>query len=142
MVGNVLTDDYPGHLGVFQFMWSTGLISDQTYRRLNLLGVFQSFIHTSSSCDKILDVANEEPGDIDPYSIFTPTCPGNVSQSNRWLKRINVGVIPDHPLPHYFLRTRMMIYRFTGRGLELYRIFVVGLLCTEKVECFSEVLKS
>ncbi|KAG6676351.1 hypothetical protein I3842_15G147200 [Carya illinoinensis] len=89
MVGNVLTDDYPGHLGVFQFMWSAGLISDQTYRRLNLLCVFQSFIHTSSSCDKILGVANEELGDIDPYSIFAPTCPGNVSQSNCWLKRIN-----------------------------------------------------
>ncbi|KAG6676353.1 hypothetical protein I3842_15G147200 [Carya illinoinensis] len=102
MVGNVLTDDYPGHLGVFQFMWSAGLISDQTYRRLNLLCVFQSFIHTSSSCDKILGVANEELGDIDPYSIFAPTCPGNVSQSNCWLKRINVGVIPDHPLPTLF----------------------------------------
>ncbi|KAG2668144.1 hypothetical protein I3760_15G146500 [Carya illinoinensis] len=89
MVGNALTDDYHDHLGVFQFMWSAGLISDQTYRRLNLLCDFQSFIHTSSSCDKILDVANKELGDIDPYSIFTPTCPGNVSQSNRLLKRIN-----------------------------------------------------
>ncbi|RZC53949.1 hypothetical protein C5167_012818 [Papaver somniferum] len=30
MVGNALTDDYNDHLGVFQFMWSAGLISDQT----------------------------------------------------------------------------------------------------------------
>lgn len=90
MVGNALTDDYHDHLGVFQFMWSAGLISDQTYRQLNLLCDFQSFIHTSATCDKILDIANEELGNIDPYSIFSPTCPANVSQSNRLLKRMNM----------------------------------------------------
>jgi serine carboxypeptidase-like clade 2 len=90
-VGNALTDDFHDHLGVFQFMWSAGLISDQTYRLLNLLCDFQSFIHTSTSCDKILDIANEELGDIDPYSIFSPTCPANVSQSNRLRKRMNVS---------------------------------------------------
>ena len=72
-VGNALTDDYHDHLGVFQFMWAAGLISDKTYGLLNLLCDFQSFIHTSDACDNILDVANEELGNIDPYSIFTPT---------------------------------------------------------------------
>ena len=90
-VGNALTDDYHDHLGVFQFMWAAGLISDKTYGLLNLLCDFQSFIHTSDACDNILDVANEELGNIDPYSIFTPTCPANVSQSNRLLKRMNVS---------------------------------------------------
>jgi serine carboxypeptidase-like clade 2 len=90
-VGNALTDDFHDHLGVFRFMWSAGLISDQTYRLLNVLCDFQSFIHTSTSCDKILDIANEELGDIDPYSIFSPTCPANVSQSNRLRKRMNVS---------------------------------------------------
>ncbi|XP_050272370.1 serine carboxypeptidase II-2 [Quercus robur] len=90
MVGNALTDDYHDHLGVFQFMWAAGLISDKTYGLLNLLCDFQSFIHTSDACDNILDVANEELGNIDPYSIFTPTCFANVSQSNRLLKRMNM----------------------------------------------------
>lgn len=89
MVGNALTDDYHDHLGVFQFLWSAGLISDQTFGQLNVLCDLQSFIHSSDSCNKILDIANDELGDIDPYSIFTPPCTANVSQSNRLLKRRN-----------------------------------------------------
>lgn len=90
-VGNALTDDFHDHLGVFQFMWAAGLISDQTYKLLNLLCDFQSFIHSSSSCEKILDIASEEMGNIDPYSIFTPSCTANVSQSNRLLKKVHVS---------------------------------------------------
>lgn len=86
MVGNALTDDFHDHLGLFEFMWSSGLISDQTYKKLNLHCDFQSFIHSSDSCDNILDIASEELGDIDPYSIFTPPCPANASGSN-WLLR-------------------------------------------------------
>ncbi|KAH7546122.1 hypothetical protein FEM48_Zijuj01G0167100 [Ziziphus jujuba var. spinosa] len=89
MVGNALTDDYHDHLGVFQFLWSSGMISDQTFKLLNLLCDFQSFIHSSNSCDKILDVADEELGNVDHYSIFTPTCSATISQSNQLLKRRN-----------------------------------------------------
>lgn len=90
-VGNALIDDYHDHLGVFQFMWSAGMISDQTFKLLNLLCAFQSFVHTSDSCEKILDIASEELGNVDPYSIFTPTCPTNISQSNQLLKRRHVS---------------------------------------------------
>ncbi|KAK3189636.1 hypothetical protein Dsin_029197 [Dipteronia sinensis] len=90
MVGNALTDDYHDHLGLFQFLWSAGLVSDDTYKLLNVLCDFQSFIHTSSSCDKILDIASEELGNIDPYSIYTPPCTANISQSNHLLKRMHV----------------------------------------------------
>ena len=86
-VGNALTDDYHDHLGLFQFMWSAGLISHETYKLLNVLCDFQSFIHSSSSCNKIREVASEELGNIDPYSIFTPSCSANVSQSKWLLKR-------------------------------------------------------
>lgn len=96
MVGNALTDDYHDHLGVSQFMWSSGLISDQTYKLLNLLCDFESFIHSSGPCDKILDIASEELGNIDPYSIFTPSCPANISLSNHLLKRrLMAGRISD-----------------------------------------------
>ncbi|KAM3762295.1 hypothetical protein ACB098_01G333500 [Castanea mollissima] len=89
MVGNALTDDHHDHLGVFQFLWTTGLISDQTYRQLNLLCAFQPFLNVSDACSNILVVASTELGNIDPYSIFTPPCPANVSQSNRLQKRMN-----------------------------------------------------
>ncbi|KAK6944321.1 Peptidase S10, serine carboxypeptidase [Dillenia turbinata] len=91
MVGNALTDDYHDHLGVFEFMWSAGMISDQTYNMLNDLCDYQSFIHTSASCDKILEIANDELGNIDPYSIFTPPCTNNVTVPNKLLKRLHVG---------------------------------------------------
>ncbi|GMN61586.1 hypothetical protein TIFTF001_030676 [Ficus carica] len=90
MVGNALFDDHYDHLGVFQFMWSAGLISDQTYKLLNLTCDFQSFVHTSNSCEKILGIADKELGNIDPYSIFTPSCYGSGSQSNQLRKRMHM----------------------------------------------------
>lgn len=88
MVGNDLTDDYHDYLGLFQFWWSAGLISNDTYKQLNLLCDYESFVHPSSSCDKFLEVADNELGNIDQYSIFTPSCTASVSQSNRLLKRM------------------------------------------------------
>ena len=92
-MGNALTDDYHDHFGVFQFMWSAGLISDQTYKNLNVRCDFQSFIHPSSECEKILEVADKELGSIDPYSIFTPSCPANaVLSKNKLAKRLRVSI--------------------------------------------------
>ncbi|XP_043706099.1 serine carboxypeptidase II-2 [Telopea speciosissima] len=88
MVGNALTNDFTDHMGVFQFMWSAGMISDQTYKLLNLFCDFESFIHASDQCNKILDIASEELGNIDPYSVYTPACTGNSSSSSRLLKRL------------------------------------------------------
>ncbi|KAM7252714.1 hypothetical protein ACFE04_008223 [Oxalis oulophora] len=91
MVGNALTDDYHDHLGIFQFMWSSGLISDQTYHKLNDLCSNQSLIHSSKACDDILEIASIELGNIDPYSIFTPSCTGaSATQSKQLQKRMRV----------------------------------------------------
>ncbi|TKY73143.1 Serine carboxypeptidase 29 [Spatholobus suberectus] len=87
MVGNALTDDFHDQLGMFEFMWSSGLISDQTYKLLNLLCDFQSVEHPSDSCEKIWEIADKEHGNIDPYSLFTRPCHANVSQSNQLLRR-------------------------------------------------------
>ncbi|KAL6861904.1 hypothetical protein ACP4OV_017604 [Aristida adscensionis] len=90
MVGNALTDDFHDHYGIFQFMWTTGLISDQTYRLLNVFCDFQSFVHTSPQCEKILDLASTEAGNIDSYSIFTPTCHSSFASSkNKVMKRLH-----------------------------------------------------
>ncbi|KAL4571345.1 hypothetical protein LXL04_018103 [Taraxacum kok-saghyz] len=77
MVGNALTDDYSDHMGVFQFMWSAGMISDQTYKKSNELCDKESFIHPSRECDEMIDIGYREMGNIDPYSIFTPPCSAN-----------------------------------------------------------------
>ncbi|KAI3866688.1 hypothetical protein MKW92_041850 [Papaver armeniacum] len=77
-VGNAVTDDYHDDLGIFQFMWSTGLISDQTYKLLNAYCDSESSTHPSSECNKILDVADKENGNIDAYSIYTPSCTATV----------------------------------------------------------------
>ncbi|OMP11489.1 hypothetical protein CCACVL1_00494, partial [Corchorus capsularis] len=57
------------------------------FKLLNVLCDHESFVHNSSACDKILDVASEELGNIDPYSIYTLPCSANVSQSKGLLKR-------------------------------------------------------
>ncbi|KAM3208270.1 hypothetical protein ACQJBY_063132 [Aegilops geniculata] len=89
MVGNALTDDFHDHYGIFQYMWTTGLISDQTYKLLNIFCDFESFVHTSPQCDKILDIASTEAGNIDSYSIFTPTCHSSFASSrNKVVKRL------------------------------------------------------
>ncbi|CAL5187035.1 unnamed protein product [Lathyrus oleraceus] len=80
MVGNALIDDFRDQLGMFQFMWSSGMISDKTFKLLNVLCDFQSVEHPSKSCEKIWETAYEELGNIDPYSIFTATCHANDNQ--------------------------------------------------------------
>ncbi|XP_076885505.1 serine carboxypeptidase II-2-like isoform X2 [Bidens hawaiensis] len=92
MVGNGLTDDYNDHVGLFQFMWTAGMISDQTYKKANELCNRESFIHPSSECDKITEIASQEMGHIDPYSIFTPPCTAD-SLTKWFLKRWHVGQI-------------------------------------------------
>lgn len=94
LVGNALTDDFHDHFGVFQFMWAAGMISDQTYKQLNLVCDFQSFVHTSDQCSKVLDTAYDELGNIDPYSIFTPSCTAKFGVANHLFKRWHrVGLI-------------------------------------------------
>ncbi|KNA17955.1 hypothetical protein SOVF_075210 [Spinacia oleracea] len=95
MVGNALTDDFYDHVGVFQFMWSSGLISDETYKMLNVFCDFESFINESDKCGKIIDIANNELGNIDPYSIYTPSCTANSSSPNKLLKRLMIGHINE-----------------------------------------------
>eukprot|EP01018_Ginkgo_biloba_P005825 Gb_29794 [translate_table: standard] len=74
MVGNALTDDHQDFIGVFEYIWSHGLISDNTYRLLNIFCDFSSFVHTSHLCEGVLDYADKEMGKIDPYSIYTRPC--------------------------------------------------------------------
>lgn len=72
-------------------MWSAGMISDQTYKQANALCHDQSYFRPSEQCDKILEQANEEIGNIDSYSIFTPACTAKFSILNHLLRKSNVS---------------------------------------------------
>ena len=69
-----MTDDYNDYVGTFEYWWTHGLISDDTYKDLKVTCDLQASEHPSVQCAKVLDSANIEFGDIDPYSIYTSTC--------------------------------------------------------------------
>ncbi|KAK1312530.1 Serine carboxypeptidase-like 27 [Acorus calamus] len=74
MVGNAVTDDLHDYVGTFEYWWTHGLISDSTYHKLRIECDLQSSTHPSDMCIKILDDANVEQGNIDPYSIYSRPC--------------------------------------------------------------------
>eukprot|EP00252_Welwitschia_mirabilis_P007122 TRINITY_DN1821_c0_g1_i1.p1 TRINITY_DN1821_c0_g1~~TRINITY_DN1821_c0_g1_i1.p1 ORF type:complete len:513 (-),score=54.54 TRINITY_DN1821_c0_g1_i1:56-1468(-) len=74
LVGNAVTNDMRDYYGIFEFYWTHGLVSDKTYRLLNILCDFTSLVHPNALCDLALEYADNEIGNIDQYSIYTPTC--------------------------------------------------------------------
>jgi len=83
MVGNAVIDDYHDFVGTFEYWWTHGLISDDTYQKLQLACDFDSAAHASEACNQIFEVAYEEQGTIDAYSIYTPTCKKNSSSLHK-----------------------------------------------------------
>ncbi|KAH9326408.1 hypothetical protein KI387_006586 [Taxus chinensis] len=81
MVGNAVTDAYNDYIGTFEYWWSHALISDSTYKLLKDTCDFTSSQHPSDPCQIALNQADMEQGNIDAYSIFTPSC--NISGSQR-----------------------------------------------------------
>ncbi|KAK8977035.1 hypothetical protein V6N11_019704 [Hibiscus sabdariffa] len=71
-VGNAITNDYHHYLGLFQFLWYVGLISDETYKLSGVLCDYESLIQSPDSCIEIIGIAVEEMGNIDMYNIYTP----------------------------------------------------------------------
>ncbi|CAL4979393.1 unnamed protein product [Urochloa decumbens] len=75
LVGNGITNDKLDMMGMFKFWWHHGLISDETLRRgLNLCLNGSTLTKPSPECQKVINKANEEQGNIDTYSIYTPPC--------------------------------------------------------------------
>ena len=69
-----MIDDYHDFVGLFEYWWTHGLISDLTYHNLRITCEFVSSEHPSPECSKAIEAADKEQGDIDPYSIYTVTC--------------------------------------------------------------------
>ncbi|KAK9265757.1 hypothetical protein L1049_011848 [Liquidambar formosana] len=84
LVGNAVTDDYNDYVGTFEYWWTHGLISDSTYRTLQVTCDFGSSLHPSSDCISALTAAEVEQGNIDPYSIFTSPCNDTLSQRRKF----------------------------------------------------------
>ena len=61
-------------MGTFEYWWTHGLISDETYGKLWSTCKYDAAEHPSEECQKIYEVAYDEQGNIDFYSLYTPTC--------------------------------------------------------------------
>ena len=62
-------------IGMFEYWWHHGLISDETLASgLKVCLDGSTLIKPSPECQKIMDKVTEELGNIDVYSIYTPPC--------------------------------------------------------------------
>ncbi|URE04472.1 Serine Carboxypeptidase [Musa troglodytarum] len=73
-VGNAVTDNYYDSLGTVFYWWTHSMISDSTYQSILSSCDFRS-PRSSRKCDHVVNYAvSHEFGDIDQYSIYTPSC--------------------------------------------------------------------
>jgi serine carboxypeptidase-like clade 2 len=95
-VGNAVIDDYHDYRGTFEFWWNHGLVSDETYRLLNRSCINDSSVHPSPACGAAFNISMEEQGNIDLYSIYTPTCNETATASRRRPRGRYVSILdPD-----------------------------------------------
>lgn len=85
-VGNAVIDDYHDYMGTFEYWWTHGLISDETYAKLWEDCKYDASENPSEECQKIYEVAEVEQGNIDLYSIYTPTCKKTSLQKRRLIR--------------------------------------------------------
>lgn len=67
-VERLLINDLYDHLGVFQFMWSVRMISDQWSHLEEVQYLMRRAVtptHTNEQCEKAQGIADEAIGDID-----------------------------------------------------------------------------
>ncbi|CAL9176972.1 unnamed protein product [Musa hybrid cultivar] len=97
-VGNAVTDNYYDSLGTVAYWWTHSMVSDGTYRSILSSCNFRS-TKTSRKCDRAISYAmNHEFGDIDQYSIYTPSCANAAKRrlrfKNTLLRRSSYGYDP------------------------------------------------
>ncbi|KAF0927133.1 hypothetical protein E2562_030580 [Oryza meyeriana var. granulata] len=94
MVGNGVMDDYHDYIGTFEYWWNHGIVSDDTYRLLKASCVHDSGEHPTPACLAALNVSTAEQGDIDMYSLYTPTCNETSSAAARQQRQLKHGHYP------------------------------------------------
>ncbi|CAN1326074.1 Serine carboxypeptidase 24 [Linum perenne] len=91
MLGNAVTDNYYDGIGTVTYWWTHSMISDRSYKSILDHCDFGED-KTSTKCDNAVSYAmNREFGNIDQYSIYTPSClhpksgeNGTTSSSSRY----------------------------------------------------------
>ncbi|OWM89997.1 serine carboxypeptidase 24-like [Punica granatum] len=74
IVGNAVMDHYYDNIGTVTYWWSHSMISDASYKSILKYCNFSSE-KPSQKCDDSVIYAANEFGNIDQYSIYTPSCP-------------------------------------------------------------------
>ncbi|TKY54690.1 Serine carboxypeptidase 24 [Spatholobus suberectus] len=96
IVGNAVTDSYNDGIGTVTYWWSHSMISDQSYKSILKYCNFTAE-ETSKKCDDAYSYAvNYEFGNIDQYSIYTPTCPTSQNNTVRHIRFKNLHMISGY----------------------------------------------
>ncbi|KAL0340267.1 UNVERIFIED_CONTAM: Serine carboxypeptidase 24 [Sesamum radiatum] len=74
IVGNAVTDRYHDRIGTVTYWWSHSIISDQTYKSIMKNCNFKSDEYSEKCEDALYYAQDHEFGNIDHYSIYTPSC--------------------------------------------------------------------
>lgn len=86
-VGNAVTDNYYDNIGTVTYWWTHAMISDRTYKAILRWCNFSSS-SISRPCNRAMSYAmNHEFGDIDQYSIYTPSCAAAAARANATVLR-------------------------------------------------------
>lgn len=88
-----MTDDYYDGVGTVTYWWSHSMISDQSYKSILKYCNFTDK-KTSKKCDDAVSYAvNYEFGNIDQYSIYTPTCKTSHDDTTRRVIRLKSSIL-------------------------------------------------
>ncbi|GAB4859906.1 calponin [Ancistrocladus abbreviatus] len=72
-IGNAWIDDATNTVGLYDYLWTHALMSDETHSKIQEYCDFAS-TNTSIECEISTSRAGEEVGDINIYNIYAPLC--------------------------------------------------------------------
>ncbi|XP_009792407.1 serine carboxypeptidase 24-like [Nicotiana sylvestris] len=86
IVGNAVTDNKYDGIGTVTYWWSHSMISDNTYKKIMHSCNFTSE-NSSKQCDNAVTYAvSHEFGQIDQYSIYTPSCKVEQNETQKYVR--------------------------------------------------------
>ncbi|KAI3790384.1 hypothetical protein L2E82_03380 [Cichorium intybus] len=86
IVGNAVTNNKYDNIGTVEYWWSHSIISDTTYKSIKSSCTFESPKYTEKCDDAINYAWTHEFGEIDQYSIYTPSCISSRNATSMRLK--------------------------------------------------------
>lgn len=102
-----MTDNYYDNIGTVTYWWTHAMISDTTYKAIMSSCNFTS-ANVSRLCNRAMSYAmNHEFGDIDQYSIYTPSCAAAAAANATGRRRGKAAVLR---FKDTFLRRRSFGY--------------------------------